>query len=135
MKKIFVNGSFDILHTGHLNLIEYARSLGDHLQIAIDSDQRIKYNKGNDRPFNNIDVRYKLISMLSPVDSVRIFNSDEELINIIKEFSPDIMVKGDDWKGKPVIGSEFCKQILYYERNNESTTKTIEDFINRRQLL
>ena len=132
MKKIFVNGSFDILHTGHLNLLTYAKSLGDYLLVAIDSDDKIRYNKGKDRPFNNINVRFKLMSMLKPVDSVKIFNTDEELINIIKEYSPDIMVKGSDWKNGVIVGSEYCKEILYYERNNESTTKTIENFINRR---
>ena len=135
MKKVFVNGAFDVLHTGHLDLLQYAKRLGNHLLVAIDTDERIKENKGIDRPFNNFDVRYKLMSMLKPVDSVDFFSTDQELINIIREYSPDIMIKGSDWRGKSILGSEYCREILFYERNHESTTKTIEDFINRRQLL
>lgn len=134
--KIFVNGSFDVLHTGHLDLLDYARNLGTQLHVAIDSDERIKLLKGNDRPFNNLITRKSIMLALKPVTSVSVFSTDEDLINIIRHISPDIMVKGSDWKGKPVIGSEYCKRIIFYERaNDESTTKTIENFIARRQLL
>lgn len=135
MKKIFVNGSFDVLHTGHLDLLQYAKSLGNYLLVAIDTDERIKENKGPDRPFNSFGVRYKLMSMLKPVDSVDFFCNDQELINIIRAYSPDVMVKGSDWRGKPILGSEYCGEILFYERNHESSTKTIESYVDRRQLL
>lgn len=135
MKKVFVNGAFDVLHTGHLNLLEYAKSLGDYLLVAIDSDRRITYNKGPFRPFNDSELRYRLMSSLKPVDQVKFFDTDDDLIDIIKQYKPDIMVKGNDWYGKPIIGSNYCGEIIFYERNGQSTTKTIEDFINRRQLL
>lgn len=135
MKRIFVNGSFDILHTGHLNLLNYSKSLGDYLLVAIDSDSRIKEKKGNDRPFNNQINRFELMKCLKPVDDVKIFHTDEELINIIKDYSPDIMIVGSDWKGKNVIGSQYAKNMHFYERvNDESTTATIQRYINRRQL-
>lgn len=136
MVKIFVNGSFDLLHTGHLNLLNYAKSLGDYLLVAVDSDERIRYNKGNDRPVIPMHIRTVIMQNLKPVDEVKTFNTDEDLTNIIKEYSPDIMVKGSDWRGSNIIGSIYCKDIIFYERDNdESTTKTIEDFIARRQLL
>lgn len=136
MKKIFVNGSFDVLHTGHLDLLDFAGSLGDQLLVAIDTDRRIEYNKGKDRPFNNQETRKRLMAMLKPVTSVVTFDSDEELVDIIRRYEPDVMVKGSDWRGGQVLGEEYCKQIIFYERTNgESTTKTLEDFINRRQLL
>lgn len=136
MKKIFVNGSFDLLHTGHLDLLWYAKSLGDHLHVAIDSDRRIQENKGVYRPINPCYNRKAIMESLKPVDSVSVFDTDEDLINTIKSYQPDIMVKGSDWRGGHIIGGEYCKEILYYERvNDESTTKTIENFINRRQLL
>ncbi len=70
------------------------------------------------------------------VGAVAVFNTDEDLINIIRRFEPDIMVKGSDWKGGHIIGGDYCKEIRYYERvKDESTTKLIEDFIARRQLL
>ena len=136
MKKVFVNGAFDVLHSGHLDLLEYDKLLGTHLLVAIDTDSRIGYNKGVDRPFNNLETRKHIMSMLKPVDSVAVFDTDEDLVNIIKMYEPDVMVKGSDWRGKQVIGQEYCKEVVFYERvNGASTTKTLEDFISRRQLL
>lgn len=133
MKKIFVNGSFDVLHTGHLSLLNYARSLGDHLLVAIDSDRRIHEKKGIDRPFNDQQNRYALMKNLKAVDEVKIFDSDEELIDIIRQCAPDIMMVGSDWRDKAVIGSQYAKSIQFFERvNNESTTKTIQRYIDRR---
>lgn len=134
--KIFVNGSFDLLHTGHLDMLFYAKSLGSHLCVAIDTDERIKEHKGFDRPVNPLYIRKAIMESLKPVDSVCVFGTDEELINTIKTYSPDIMVKGSDWREKKVIGEEYCGKVIFYERvNDESTTKIIEDFISRRQLL
>lgn len=135
MKKVFVNGSFDVLHIGHLELLNYAKNLGEYLFVAIDSDERIREKKGNDRPFNNELNRSTLIKNLKAVDEVAVFCSDNELINIIRTFEPDVMIVGSDWKGKPIIGSEYAKELIYYERTvDESTTKTIEGYINRRQM-
>lgn len=136
MVKVFVNGSFDLLHTGHLGMLQYAKSLGDFLHVAIDTDERICYNKGSDRPIMPLHLRKAIMENLKPVDEVSVFGSDEELINTIRDYSPDIMVKGSDWRGKRVIGEEHCGEVIFYERvNDESTTKIIEDFISRRQLL
>jgi rfaE bifunctional protein nucleotidyltransferase chain/domain len=134
--KIFVNGSFDLLHTGHLDLLFYAKSLGNHLHVAIDTDERIREYKGNDRPVNPLYIREAIMKALKPVDKVSVFGADIELINIIEAYSPDIMVKGSDWQGKNIIGQEHCGKIIFYERSNdESTTKIIENFVARRQLL
>lgn len=136
MKKVFVNGAFDVLHSGHLDLLDFAGMLGGHLLVAIDTDARIEYNKGIGRPFNPLSIRKHIVSMLKPVNSVAVFDTDEELVDIIRQYQPDIMVKGSDWRGKKVIGEEYCKEVVFYERTNgQSTTKTIEDFITRRQLL
>lgn len=134
--KVFVNGSFDLLHTGHLDLLFFAKNLGTHLHVAIDTDERIKGIKGADRPVNPLHIRKAIMQSLKPVDSVSVFGSDNELISIIQKFSPDIMVKGSDWKEKKIIGAEYCGKIIFYDRvNYESTTKIIQDFIDRRQLL
>ena len=136
MKKVFVNGAFDVLHSGHLDLLDFAGMLGGHLLVAIDTDARIEYNKGIGRPFNPLSIRKHIMSMLKPVNSVRVFDTDEELVDIIRQYEPDVMVKGSDWKGKTILGEEYCKEIVFYERTNgQSTTKAIEDFITRRQLL
>tara|TARA_R100001510_G_C7547322_1_gene132453 strand:- start:100 stop:510 length:411 start_codon:yes stop_codon:yes gene_type:complete len=136
MKKIFVNGAFDVIHTGHLDLLKFAGMLGDRLLVALDTDEKIRYNKGADRPFNNLKNRKYLMSMLKPVDSVISFNSDAELEDIIKTYRPDIMVKGSDWRGKKIVGEEYCKKIVFYERtDDESTTKTLQNFVDRRRML
>ena len=133
--KVFVNGSFDVLHTGHLDLLNYAKSLGDFLHVAIDSDRRIAEKKGADRPFNSQDNRKMLMENLKAVNQVSIFDSTEELINIVRMFEPDVMLVGSDWRGKPIIGSQYAKSMIYFDRiNDESTTKTIERYIDRRQL-
>ena len=136
MQKVFVNGAFDILHSGHLDLLDFAGMLGGHLLVAIDTDEKIRYNKGADRPFNNLKNRKHLMSMLKPVTNVVSFNSDEELSDIIKGYKPDVMVKGSDWRGKTIVGKEYCKEVVFFERtNNESTTKTLQDFVDRRRVL
>lgn len=136
MNKVFVNGAFDVLHSGHLDLLDFAGMLGGHLLVAIDTDARIEYNKGIGRPFNPLSIRKHIMSMLKPVNSVKVFGSDQELVDIIRQYEPDVMVKGSDWKGKTILGEEYCKEIVFYERTNgQSTTKAIEDFITRRQLL
>lgn len=130
MKTIFVNGTFDIIHLGHLALFNYARSLGDFLLVGIDSDQRVKKLKGPSRPINNEFERKTLLENLKAIDKVQIFNSDQELIDIIS--TCDIMVKGSDYIGKPIVGEHVCKQIIFFDRINEySSTKKIQSIIDR----
>lgn len=130
MKTIFVNGTFDIIHLGHLALFNYAKSLGDFLLVGIDSDQRVKKLKGPSRPINNEFERKTLLENLKAIDKVQIFNSDQELIDIIS--TCDIMVKGSDYIGKPIIGEHVCKQIIFFDRINEySSTKKIQSIIDR----
>ena len=74
MKKIFVNGTFDILHSGHLALLNYAKTLGSSLTVAIDSDKRVKQLKGTNRPINNQIDRANMLINLKAVDNVYIFD-------------------------------------------------------------
>ena len=132
MKKVVVNGTFDILHMGHLEMLNYAKSLGDYLVVAIDTDLRVTALKGPGRPINNQLERKTMLQNLKAVDEVRLFASKEELIAIVKEC--DIMVKGSDYKGKSVIGETYCKQVMYYDRTEHSTTNKIQDIIDRGRL-
>jgi D-beta-D-heptose 7-phosphate kinase/D-beta-D-heptose 1-phosphate adenosyltransferase len=131
MKKIIVNGTFDILHIGHINLLNYAKSLGDHLLVCIDTDRRVKELKGDDRPINNQYERKFLLENLKSVDEVKLFDSKKELIDNIKEC--DIMVKGSDYFGKSIVGEKYAKKVIYYDRlEGYSTTEKIQSIIDRR---
>lgn len=133
MKKVFVNGTFDVLHAGHLDLLNYAKSQGDFLMVALDSDKRVQEKKGKDRPFNNQYNRLTLMENLKAVDAVALFDSDDGLRKIIKDYEPDLMIIGDDYIDKEIIGVEHSKFFQFYPRTNgESTSKTIQNFINRR---
>ncbi len=132
MKTIFTNGCFDILHIGHIELFKYAKSLGDKLIVGIDSDERIRQSKGNNRPINTSENRKHILSAIRYIDNVYIFNNDEELISLVVDIKPDIIVVGSDWENKNVIGSEYAKEIKFFKRITEySTTKTIEYIVNR----
>ncbi len=131
--KVMVNGTFDILHRGHIELLNYAKSLGDQLLVAIDTDRRVKELKGIGRPINNQDDRRLFLYNLKAVDTVMLFDSTEQLIDIMKEYQPDVYVKGSDWKkDRPSTAEQYCKQVIYYDRVGDySTTKTIQDIISR----
>jgi D-beta-D-heptose 7-phosphate kinase/D-beta-D-heptose 1-phosphate adenosyltransferase len=126
MKRIWINGTFDILHYGHFKLINYAKTLGDYIVIGIDSDRRVKEFKGDDRPYHNEKQRlYNLLSLKS-VSKVVLFDTDDELRYHIRNENVDIMVIGSDYRNKPIIGSEYIPNIIYFDRiNNFSTTDII----------
>jgi D-beta-D-heptose 7-phosphate kinase/D-beta-D-heptose 1-phosphate adenosyltransferase len=130
MKKVIVNGTFDIVHSGHLALLNHAQGLGDYVVVAIDSDRRVKELKGADRPVNTQQERAELLANLRSVDEVKVFDSDQELIDIIAQCS--IMVKGSDYQGQPIVGQEVCSNIVFFERiNGFSTTEKIQHIVNR----
>jgi D-beta-D-heptose 7-phosphate kinase/D-beta-D-heptose 1-phosphate adenosyltransferase len=132
MKTVVVNGTFDILHPGHIHLLNTARSLGDYLIVAIDSDERVRQLKGSSRPINTEQDRKLMLENLKAVSEVMIFNSDEELEMMVNEYSPAVMMVGSDWRGKTIVGGQYAKHIEYFERIDEySSTKTIQDIINR----
>jgi D-beta-D-heptose 7-phosphate kinase/D-beta-D-heptose 1-phosphate adenosyltransferase len=129
---VVVNGTFDILHPGHVSMLNTARSLGDYLVVCIDTDRRVKELKGQSRPINDQFFRKVMLQNLKAVDIVEFFDSQEELIKLFELYKPDIMVKGSDWKGKSIVAEKYIKEIHWYDRIEEySTTKTIQDIVNR----
>lgn len=123
--KVWVNGTFDVLHLGHIRLLKYAASLGE-LRVGIDTDERVKRLKGESRPFNNLGERVEFLSALKFVKDIVTYTTDEELENHIKNFHPDIMVKGSDWKGGIIIGGRYVKDIIYIDMiEGKSTTKIL----------
>ena len=130
--KIIVNGTFDILHRGHVELLEHAKSLGEFLLVCIDTDERVKELKGLDRPINNQNDRAFMLQGLKCVDAVWTFNSEKDLEQICEMYQADIMVKGKDYEGKRIVGAEHCKEIKFVELvDGYSTTNIIQRIINR----
>ena len=130
--EVFVNGTFDILHPGHLALLKFAKSKGEWLTVGIDSDERVKKLKGYSRPINDQVFRKEMLLALNVVDDVFIFNTDEGLCDLIKHINPDTMIVGSDYKDKPVIGSQFAKQLMFFDKiDGYSTTKIIKNITNR----
>ena len=129
-KIVFTNGCFDLLHVGHIELLRYAKSLGDYLVVGINSDSSVKKLKGPSRPINNQQNRKIILESIKFVDEVIIFEENTPL-HLIKDIQPNIIVKGGDYKKEDVVGYEFEKlglleiKIFNYVPNN-STTKIIE---------
>lgn len=124
--KVWVNGTFDVLHRGHIELLQFANTKGK-VRVGIDYDERVKELKGEERPVNKWIDRKFLLKSISYVDSVVGFDNDEELENQIKNYNPDIMIVGSDYKNKRVIGSQYVKELLFFDRIEEySSTKIID---------
>ena len=124
-KIIWTNGCFDVLHRGHIELFKYAKSLGGKLIIGIDSDKKIKKEKGNSRPVNTARDRKFMLESIKYVDKVFIFDSKEGLEDKIEELLPDIMVIGSDWKGKTVIGQQYTDKLIFFDRIGDYSTTNI----------
>ena len=125
-KKVFVNGTFDILHRGHLELLNYAKSLG-YVIVGIDTDECIKEKKGPTRPIHNQEERKFHLENLKSVDEVIFFSSEPEFEGLIKSLEPDIIIVGSDWKEKSTIKSYYDGELIFFDRIVEySTTKTIQ---------
>jgi len=125
-KIVFTNGCFDILHKGHVSYLDVAKSFGDVLILGLNSDESVKRLKGENRPINIQDDRAFVLAALESVDYVVIFDEDTpyELIKMVK---PDILVKGADYEGKEVVGSDIAKEVKLVEFiDGKSTTKTIQ---------
>jgi len=125
MDRVWVNEAFDILHVGHLKLLEKAKSYG-YVRVGIDSDDRIKQMKGSNRPFNTVNDRVYALKSLKYVDEVVIFNNSEELACLIEDYEPRYMVIGSDYVGKSIIGAEYVDYVIFFDRlENFSTTSIL----------
>jgi rfaE bifunctional protein nucleotidyltransferase chain/domain len=133
-KIVFTNGCFDIIHAGHVDYLEKAKSLGDFLVVGLNSDESVKRLKGPTRPVNPVEQRKKVLQALKPVDLVIVFEEDTPE-RLIKEIKPDVLVKGGDWKIENIVGADFvmsyggkvCTIDFVYDT---STTKIIEKVKN-----
>jgi rfaE bifunctional protein nucleotidyltransferase chain/domain len=123
--KIWVNGCFDILHRGHFELFNYAKSLGNVLVVGVDSDEKITQDKGPDRPYNKLEDRVYALESLKAIDKVMVFDNKEHLEWLVEITKPDILVVGSDWKGKEIVGGQYAKEIVYFDRIGDYSTTDI----------
>lgn len=122
---VFTNGCFDILHSAHIELLQFSKKQGNLLVVGLNDDNSIKRLKGDERPINDINERSKILSLFDFVNYIIIFSEDTPL-NVIKTLKPNILIKGSDYKDKIIIGSEFAnKTILFDFINGKSSTNVI----------
>ena len=125
-KIVFTNGCFDILHAGHVSVLEFARSRGDALVVGLNSDDSVRRLKGPARPVNTQGDRALVLAALESVSAVCIFEEDTPY-NLIKLVRPDVLVKGGDYKPSEIVGREFAKKVVRFALlKGRSTTNIIK---------
>lgn len=120
---VWVNGCFDIIHAGHIDMLKYARSLGQYLVVGLDTDERVRSSKGPTRPINTLEHRIKVMDAIRWVDEVVEFGSDAQLIASMSASNASTIVVGEEYKGY-VIGSDVVDDVVFFPRlYGLSTTK------------
>jgi D-beta-D-heptose 7-phosphate kinase / D-beta-D-heptose 1-phosphate adenosyltransferase len=108
LRVVFTNGCFDVLHAGHVQYLRFARSQGDALVVGVNDDDSVRRMKGPSRPVNPLEDRLEVLAGLEMVDAVTAFTEDTPK-NIVERVSPNVLVKGEDWKDKGVVGREWVE--------------------------
>lgn len=123
---VFTNGCFDILHSGHLESLRFAKTKGDKLVVAVNSDASVSRLKGQKRPVVPLAERMEILAALECVDYVISFENDSPL-ELVRYIKPDVLIKGADWKDKPVAGTEYAGEVCFVPLvKDKSTTNIIE---------
>jgi len=129
----FTNGCFDILHTGHISYLNWARQQGDVLVVGLNADASVKRNKSDKRPIVHEKDRAQVLSALEMVDYIVLFDEDEP-VNLITALLPDVLVKGEDWahyvSGRDVVEKNGGRVALAPLVTGRSTTNLIERIID-----
>ena len=124
---VWTNGTFDILHPGHIELFKVARSLGDKVIVATDTDEKIKKDKGFDRPINDLCYRVAMLEAIKYIDVVHTFGNRQQLEDLIQLYEPDILLLGDDWRDGEVVGWEHAGETRFLPRvGGYASSNTIE---------
>jgi D-beta-D-heptose 7-phosphate kinase/D-beta-D-heptose 1-phosphate adenosyltransferase len=129
-KIVFTNGCFDVIHRGHIEFLKFCKAQGDAVVVGLNSDKSVKAIKGPDRPIHNQLDRAAVLSAFETVDFITIFDEPDPL-KLIEKVKPDVLVKGQDWEKKGVIGTEFVqsyggKVVLAPLVEGKSSTSVIE---------
>ena len=108
-KVVFTNGCFDLIHRGHVEYLNKAKALGDVLFVGVNTDPSVRVNKGPHRPIVGENDRAFIVSNISPVDYVCLFE-EKTPFNLIQALVPDILVKGADWKPSEIVGKDVVEK-------------------------
>jgi D-beta-D-heptose 7-phosphate kinase/D-beta-D-heptose 1-phosphate adenosyltransferase len=132
---VFTNGCFDLLHIGHIRYLQHAKRCGDVLIVGVNSDTSVRALKGERRPIVPAGIRAEVLASLQCVDYVVVFE-EETPLEVIKELSPHVLVKGGDYKGRTVVGGEFVEGsggevIIAPEVEGWSTNSLIKAILER----
>ena len=128
---VFTNGCFDVVHLGHIKLLQFAKTQGDMLIVGLNGDASIRRLKGAKRPIVDYTGRAHVLSALEAVDAVVRFDSDTPLA-LIKKIRPDVLVKGGDWTKKSVVGRAYAKRVVLVPlADGHSTTNIIQRIVER----
>ena len=131
MSIVWTNGTFDILHPGHIQLFKVAKELGDMVIVGTDTDEKIKKDKGFDRPVNDLCYRVAMLEAIKYIDAVHTFDTRSELEGLIQMYNPDILLIGDDWRNGDVVGREYAKEVRFLPRmGGYSSSKTLKKIQN-----
>ena len=126
---VWSNGCYDIMHSGHVNSLKYAKRLGSKLCVGVNSDESIKRLKGDNRPIIPLKERLEMLKALDCVDFIVVLEDDFPQ-KTIEQIKPDVLVKGADWEGKNVAGADIVKKVEYFPLvEGLSTTNIIEKII------
>jgi D-beta-D-heptose 7-phosphate kinase/D-beta-D-heptose 1-phosphate adenosyltransferase len=109
IRLVFTNGCFDVLHRGHVEYLRFARAKGDALLVGVNADDSVRRLKGPERPVNPLEDRMEVLAALEMVDGVVAFAEDTPA-RIIERVTPQVLVKGEDWKEKGVVGREWVER-------------------------
>ncbi len=130
LKVVFTNGCFDVIHRGHVELLEFARSLGDVLIVGLNTDDSVRRLKGPDRPVNTLRDRAAVLLAIRWVDFVVPFSEDTPE-RLIRELRPDVLVKGGDYRLEEIVGADFVLSYggevkVFPYREGYSTTSILK---------
>jgi len=127
MKTVVVNGCFDLLHIGHVRLLEFAKEQGDYLIVLVNSDKSVFRSKGQSRPIVTCGERMDLLRALSCVDVVIEFDTEDDLCHLLVQMKPDVMIKGKRYEGTPITGQFLVKEVVFYPETPHSTSNTLRE--------
>jgi len=122
---VVTNGCFDLLHIGHIRLLEFAKKQGDELLVLINSDFSVASLKGDGRPITPEDERAEILRALACVDNVLVFQDEYDLERLYAHFKPSVMVKDNHYRGKQITGSRHVKEVVFFEPTGHSTSEII----------